>query len=61
MKHIIGINEATCKMCGKVFIITDEWVYKRGVKKFCSWHCFNGYLNEIKTKKDGEQTNENQT
>ena len=46
---LVGLcgNERKCHICGRVFCITPEWVYRKGqgdgVKLFCSWHCLRKY------------------
>lgn len=32
---------AHCSRCGKEFLPTPDWVYKRDNKRFCSFHCSN--------------------
>lgn len=50
-------KERRCKVCGKVFIIKPEWVYKKGVGDgtvvFCSWGCLRKW--ESRRKPKGEQ------
>ena len=31
--------ETKCPVCGKTFDRTEEWVYKHGLKFYCSWTC----------------------
>ena len=46
-KSVAWKPEKTCIVCGRVFCITDEWVYVRGsheqMRYFCSWHCLREY------------------
>ena len=46
-----GIAETDCSYCGKTFVVQPLLVYKRGDKRFCSYHCYDHYLNEIEAKK----------
>lgn len=47
-------RERHCYICNKEFIITPEWVYKRGkgdgMKYFCSWRCLQSYEENNMTK-----------
>lgn len=42
-----------CPLCGSDFIVPDAdvWVYRRGNKMLCSWHCVREYDRKTKTKK----------
>jgi hypothetical protein len=51
MKSIDGIAEADCPRCGKHFVVQPLLVYKRGDKRFCSYHCYDHYLTEIESQK----------
>lgn len=46
-----GIHEAHCSRCKKLFVVQPFLVYKRGNKRFCSYHCYNDYLNEVESKR----------
>ena len=47
--------EHDCQQCGKQFIPTSMWVYKRTkgnvIKYFCSWHCLKEW-DEAHVKKN---------
>jgi hypothetical protein len=63
MKSIGGIAEADCPRCGKHFVVQPLLVYKRGDKRFCSYHCYDHYLTEIESqkKKRGRKAVRNET
>ena len=46
-----GILEDYCARCGKRFVVQPFLVYKKGRKRFCSYHCYNDYLNEVESKR----------
>jgi hypothetical protein len=46
-----GIPEKDCARCGKRFVVQPFLVYKRPPKYFCSYTCYDTYLNEIEAKK----------
>lgn len=33
------MTQLNCPICGKEFDYTEEWVYKKGPLRFCSWTC----------------------
>ena len=35
-----------CPVCGKEFLPTEEWVYKRAGKRLCSYTCMRKYDKE---------------
>lgn len=43
--HKINLNnlipERKCAKCGKNFVISDVYVYRKGHKYYCSWTCYN--------------------
>ena len=43
--------EKDCNVCGKTFILTSEWVYKRNGRLFCSWKCMRKDEKEHEQKK----------
>ena len=51
MKYKNGIAEDNCARCGKSFVVQPLLVYKRGDKRFFSYHCYNDYLNEWEANK----------
>ena len=51
----VGIREAKCSRCGKIYIQQPYHVYKHNKKYFCGWTCYNAYLNEIDSKKGGRR------
>lgn len=36
-------RDCKCPICGKEFLSTDEWIYKRKNKRLCSYSCMNEY------------------
>ena len=65
--------EKQCALCGKEFIVHDEWAYRShkgdGAMLFCSWSCLQAWRGNRKSKierreqviqaiKDGLTTNE---
>ena len=46
-----GIPEAHCSRCGKYFIVAPYHLYKRKGKYFCSYTCYDKYLDEMEAKK----------
>ena len=46
---LVGLcgNERKCHICGRIFCLTPDWVYKKGqgdgIKLFCSWGCLRKY------------------
>ena len=51
MRKGYGIVEATCRRCGKKFIVEPFHIYKRGKLLFCRYNCYNAYLNEVDANK----------
>lgn len=51
MKCQNGIAEDNCARCGKHFIVQPLLVYKRADKRFCSYHCYDKYLDEVEANK----------
>ena len=51
MRYQDGIGEDYCARCGKNFVVQPLLVYRRADKRFCSYHCYDHYLNEIEAKK----------
>jgi hypothetical protein len=51
MKSVGGIAEADYPRCGKHFVVQPLLVYKRGDKRFCSYHCYDHYLDEVEANK----------
>jgi hypothetical protein len=55
-----GPRERACWVCGKHFMIRDEWVYRRyipqhGVSYFCSWGHMRKYDMEVESKTKGKR------
>ena len=40
MNNFFSEQEKKCGRCGKEFLATSEWVYKKGCKYYCSWGCY---------------------
>lgn len=51
IKDGIGIAEAKCYRCGKIYVEQPAHIFKHGSKHFCCWTCYNAHLNEIESKK----------
>lgn len=60
VRYKYGIPEADCARCGKSFVVQPLLVYKRGDKHFCSYHCYDHYLDEVDAnkKKRGKKNDE---
>ena len=46
-----GIAECNCSRCGKYFIVAPYHMYKSKNKYFCSYTCYNAFLDEKEAKK----------
>lgn len=50
-KKVIGIYEATCSVCGRVFYPTPLWAWKIDGERFCKYSC----MRVKETKKYGKR------
>lgn len=46
MADLVG-RERKCPVCGTIFIVYPDWVYRKGagdgIKVFCSWGCMRSW------------------
>lgn len=35
------LRDIPCAACGKIFVCTNEWTYKKNGKRYCSWSCYH--------------------
>ena len=47
VKQHLWSHERHCRLCGKEFYITPEYVYKDDWGVYCSWKCFNHRFDKI--------------
>jgi hypothetical protein len=52
-KDAVFLTEKRCAKCGKTFIAAPYHIYKKGVKWYCSWTCYN-HRNDAEKGDDDE-------